>query len=358
MYYLDPASNRVTVASTSITNSKTLFSTSTRLINFQAAVPTVKLGDAWANKNIGVELASTVGFDLQGGYWDVDNVRLTESVVPDGSFEFPATDFADSRLSGWQKTPEPAWYQGGGGFPWDQLMGQFLNTTNGSSTHIENLEGKQAAFMFALPNVALFQDYTTLSGSDTVPSHDFNVKFDVGKSYSLTVGVLGGGGGMSNGATFQISMYYRDALSNRVTVASTSITNSNALFPTNTHFIDFHVRVPTVDGKDPWAGQNIGIQLASTVGFDLQGGYWDVDNVRLDTVRDPILTGSALSNGQFQFKLQSAPGRFEILTTTNIALPSSNWTRSGMITNLTGEVTIVELNNVFGSRFYQLRQSP
>jgi len=209
-----------------------------------------------------------------------------------------------------------------------------------------------------LPNVAIFQDYNTLFGTNTTPTHDFNAKFEAGKSYSLTVGVLGGSGGMSNGATFQISTYYRDAASNRVTVASTTITNTSTLFPTNTHFTDFNVRVPTVLNGDTWAGKPIGVQLASTVGFGLMGGYWDVDNVRLRVVQDPFLTGSTMTNSQFQFTLQSSPGRYEILTSTNVALMSSNWISLGTITNFTGNFPFSDTNTTFGSRFYQARPSP
>src|SRR5262249_44230009 len=150
-------------------------------------------------------------------------------------------------IDGWQKAPEPLWYTfGGGGYPWDLLIGQFLNTQASSSNYIDNMEGAQGAFMFALPDVAVFQDYNSLNGTDSTPSHGFNAKFEPGKSYALTVGLLGGGGGMSNGATFQISLYYRDASSNKVTVASTTITNTLTLFPTNTHFIDFQAIVPPV----------------------------------------------------------------------------------------------------------------
>ena len=358
LYYRDAASNMVTVASTTVTNTRTLFPTNTHFVDFQVRFPFVQASDAWAGKNIGIQLASTVGFDLKGGYWDVDNVRLTESVVPNGSFESPATGFADARMDGWQKAAEPSWYTGGTNFPWDQLMGQFLNTTNGSSTHIDNMEGSQGAFLFALPGVAIFQDYNTIFGTNIAPAHDFSARFEAGKSYALTVGVLGGGGGMSNGVPFQISLYYRDAASNMVTVASTTITNTSTLFPTNTHFTDFNVHIPTVKASDPWAGKSIGIQLASTVGFDLKGGYWDVDNVRLAVVRDPLLTGPAMTKPQLQFTLQSAPGRFEILASTNIALPSASWTSLGTLTNLTGSFSFSDTNAHFGSRFYQARQTP
>src|SRR5262249_29870813 len=203
----------------------------------------------------------------------------------------PATDFAGPAMDGWRKAPQPIWYNDPI-FPWEQLMGQFLNTSNGALNHIDNMDGQQAAFLFALPQLAIFQDYNTISGTSATPSRQFNAQFEAGKSYTLTVGVLGGGGGMSNGVTFEISLYYRDVASNMVTIAATTTTNSEALFPTNTHFTDFQVRIPFVKATDAWAGKRIGIQLASTVGFDLLGGYWDVDNVRL--------TESVVPNSSFE----------------------------------------------------------
>src|SRR5262245_41704501 len=291
LYFLDSPSNIVTVGATSITNSKALFPTNTHFTDFQVRIPFVKATDAWAGKRIGIQVASTVGFDLVGGYWDVDNVRLTESVVPNGSFELPASDFASPFMDAWQKAPQPIWYTDTN-FPWLQLTGQFVNTSNGAPNHIDNLEGQQAAYLFALPDVAIFQDYNTIGGTNQAPTHQFDAKFEVGRSYALTVGVLGGGGGMSNGATFELSIYYRDASSNIVTVAATTITNTKALFPTNTHFTDFQARVPQVKSGDAWAGKNIGIRLASTTSFALTGGYWDIDNVRL--------TESVLPNESFE----------------------------------------------------------
>jgi hypothetical protein len=359
-YFRDAASNMVSVAAATITNSPALFPTNTHLIDFQVRTPIVRTNDAWAGQNIGIRLASTTGFDLQGGYWDFDNVRLTSSLVPNGSFESPETSFADPRLDDWQKAPQPAWYQGGPDHPWDQLVGQFLNTPPGSANHIDNVEGNQAAFLFALPDVAIFQDYDSLTGTNSTPTHDFNLQYETGKSYSLTIGVLGGGGGMSNGVTFQISFYYRDAASNHVTVAATSITNTSALFPTNTHLIDFQAVVPAVKATDPWAGQHIGIQLASTVGFDLQGGYWDVDNVRLEVLpaTGPLLTDIAVTSNHFQFTLQGDPGRFEILSGANPGAPLASWTSLGTITNVNGSVTFTDTNTLTGFRFYQARGIP
>jgi hypothetical protein len=257
-YYRDASSNIVTVAATTITNTRALFPTNTHFTDFQARVPQVKSGDAWAGKNIGIRLASTTSFALTGGYWDIDNVRLTESVLPNDSFESPRTDFASPAMDGWQKAPQPIWYSDTN-FPWAQLTGQFLNPSNGAPDHIDNVDGRQAVFLFALPDVAIFQDYISVGGTNTTPTHDFNLRYEVGHSYSLTVGVLGGGGGMSNGATFATSFYYRDAASNKVTVASTSITNTKTLFPTNTHLTDFNVQLPAVKGSDAWADKQVGV---------------------------------------------------------------------------------------------------
>ena len=44
---------------------------------------------------------------------------------------------------------------------------------------------------------------------------------------------------------------------------------------------------------DPWAGRHIGVRLLSTVGFDLMGGYWDLDNIRLTATGGPALAGVA-----------------------------------------------------------------
>ena len=353
LYYRDASSNMVTVGATTITNSPALFPTNTHFTDFQVRVPSVKTNDAWAGKNIGIQLASTIGFDKIGGYWDVDNVRLVETVVPNGSFESPETDFASPLMDAWQKSPQPFWYDDQGGFfPWSYVMGEFLNTSNGAPDHIDNVDGKQASYMYALPQLAIFQDDTTS------PAHDFNTKFEVGKSYALTVGVLGGGGGMSNGATFAISLYYRDAASNMVTVASTTITNRKALFPTNTHLTDFQALVPDVKSSDAWAGKNIGIQLASTIGFDKIGGYWDVDNVRLQVFRDPALTALNRTNGQFKLALGSDPGRFDVLASTDITLATPNWTNLGTVTNYTGSVSFTDTNSALGRRFYQARPSP
>jgi len=195
--------------------------------------------------------------------------------IPNASFEAPSTVFADPRVDSWQKSPKPDWYDESGGFPWDQLSGVFLNTPSDKPDHITNVEGAQAAFLFAVPQVALYQD------RDSTPTHDFDVPFEVGHAYRLTLAVVGGGGGMKPGVTLELAVYFRDTNGLPVTVASTVITNDPALFPSPNRFTDFQVSVPTVRRTDPWAGKSLGLRIASTVSPDLAGGYWDVENARL-----------------------------------------------------------------------------
>lgn len=164
---------------------------------------------------------------------------------------------------------------------------------------------------------------------------------------------------MQEGTTLELLLYYRDAASNFVTVASTSITNSGALFPTATHFVDFAVQVPTVTTGDAWAGQHIGIQLLSTVSLDLIGGYWDLDNVRLSSTVTPALVAPAYTNGHFSFTLQSELGLpFEILASTNVALALSNWSSLGTLTNVTGATAFTDPATNLNRRFYRARQLP
>jgi hypothetical protein len=360
LYYRDAASNLVTVAATTVTNTPSTFLNTTHLVDCTVDVPAVQAADAWAGQYIGLQLLSTVGFDQTGGYWDVDNVRLSETIeVPNGSFESPATTFVDTRIDHWQKSPKPVWYDESSNGPWDQLMGLFLNTPTNSSSHIDNCDGNQAAFLFALPQVALFQDYNSTDWSSSVPSHAFNARFEIGSSYHLTVGVIGGGGGMTNGATLQLSLYYRDAASNLVTVAAATVTNSSATFPNTTHLVDFKVGLAAVKPTDPWAGQNIGLQLLSTVGFDQAGGYWDVDNVRLTQTIEPMLLGSSRTSGQFTATLQSEPGlKFELLATTNLSLPRTAWTSILTLTNVSGTAPVIDTAPLVGRRFYAAHQIP
>lgn len=278
--------------------------------------------------------------------------------VPNASFESPSSGFVNINVDSWEKSPKPDDYVEGGGFLWSQLIGLFKNTGATSPDHIDNCDGDQALWLFAIPEVAMYQDYDTLDWDDAIPTHAFDATYETGKSYQLTIGVIGTGGGMQQGASMEIGLYYRDFDNNHVAVARTSITNTPSTFTNNTHFINFAVSVPVVKADDAWAGKHIGVQMLSTVTTNLQGGYWDLDNVRLRSVEEPALLNPVLTNGQFQFTLRSEPGTtVEILSTTNLVLPMADWTRVGVITNTTGIMAFTE--SVSGAeRFYRTQRIP
>lgn len=86
LYYRDNSDNKVTVGSTTVTYSLAAFPTNTpslNLIDYTVNVPSVLAGDAWAGKNIGIQLESTIPLQLTSGRnWDIDNVRLTAVPEP------------------------------------------------------------------------------------------------------------------------------------------------------------------------------------------------------------------------------------------------------------------------------------
>ncbi len=234
-------------------------------------------------------------------------VRATVINIPNASFE-SQTNNIDINIDSWQKSAKPDWYDESSGFLWSQLTGAFRNTPTNSADHIDNCDGNEAIWLFADLEVAIFQDYDSMDWNDPTPTHAFDARFDVGQSYQLTVGVIGGGGVMLEGASLDIGLYYRDAASNKVTVAATSITNTAVLFPNNTHLVDFQVRVPTVKPGDAWAGQHVGVQFLSTVITNLQGGYWDLDNVRLEAILDPPTLNFTPAGPDLRISWSSATG--------------------------------------------------
>jgi len=272
--------------------------------------------------------------------------------VPNGSFESPPTTYASPFIDDWQKTAKPDWYdEGSGAFLWTQLTGEFKNLPPGAVGYIDNCDGSQAAWMFVIPQVGLFQDY------DSPSNHAFNAIYEVGKSYHLKVGIIGTGGNMTVGATFQLGLYYRDA-SNMVFVATTTVTNLPTVFSNNTHFIDFRVDTAGVRTTDPWAGQHIGIGLFSTItDTNMEGGYWDLDNVRLTAIRQPALSNPVRSNNQFSLTVQSEPGMvFEVQKTESLA--TGSWSSAGFLTNTYGTALFTDTTAVVGEAYYRARALP
>jgi hypothetical protein len=279
--------------------------------------------------------------------------------VPNGSFEAPATLFVDTRINDWQSTPKPDWYDESGGFEWSQLTGVFRNTPPESADHIVNVDGDQAAYLFAVPEVGFFQDYHSTDWANPTPTHAFDVRFEPGRSYTLTLGVAGGGGNMTSGVTLELSLYYRNTAGERIPVSVTSIPHSPELFPTNTRLIDFETHVPVVQADDPWANRPLGVQVQSTVQPELAGGYWNLDHVRLVASSTPPLLAASLVDGQFALNAQSEPGlRLEILTTSDVTLPLAEWTSLGVVTNVSGSIEVTDLDTTANRRLYRARQVP
>ncbi len=202
------------------------------------------------------------------------NVLCAETIyIPNASFESPQTIFASPDIDFWQEAPTPWWYDETGGYMWTQLTGVFLNVPPEDPSHIDNCDGDQAVWLFAVPEAELFQD--------------LNDVFEVGHAYNLTVGIIGGGGGMLDGVPIEIRLYYRDAEENRVTIGATTYTYDINIGLVK-HFIDVQLDIPQVQMSDQWVGKNIGVQLVSMLTLaDLDpetgraGGFWDLDNVRL-----------------------------------------------------------------------------
>lgn len=202
--------------------------------------------------------------------------------VPNYSFETPTTTFVSSLINSWQETPQPGWYDPAqnGGYTWAQLVGVFANTASGATDHITNLDGNQAALMFGLPQMGLYQDLSST--------------FQAGKAYHLTVGVVGQGGGMLDGVTLDLQLYYRTSPTTTVVIGDTTVTENSTNFPDHTTVQNFTLDIPTVQATDAWAGQPIGIEILSTSNFSNAGGYWDLDNVQLNATPAPEPASVAL----------------------------------------------------------------
>jgi hypothetical protein len=223
------------------------------------AIPTLRLFVAAA----AVLMTSTCGQLLRAAAVPVLNPSFEAPTVPGG---FPAFPVIDS----WQKTPDPG-FPLPGGFTWNDLAGVFPNSAPGAADHIDNMDGSQAAYLISIPGVGFTQD--------------LGVSYGVGVSYNLTLGAVGGGGGMPEGGSLLLGLFYRDAANNIVTIGGAPITFTAATFPTTTHFLDFTFTLPTVQAGDAWAGHNIGLEVLCTSGTG--AGYWDVDNLRFQAVPEP-----------------------------------------------------------------------
>jgi hypothetical protein len=357
LYYRDSSSNMITIVSTNIVYDTNVFTSITNLVNFELDLPGVQATNAWAGQHIGIEYLSTSATNLEGGYWDLGNVQLSSSIyIPNASFELPTVtneDLVATNMISWETFPPQS----------DGAIGVFLNDpvliTNVPNEYIYNLIGTQGAYLFNDPSLALFQDYEAID-STGAQSTNFSAVYQIGKSYQLTTGFIGNTNfGDMPGATLQMSLYYRDSSSNMIPIASTNIVYDTNLFTSITNLVNFTLVSPTVQATDPWAGQHIGVEYLCTSSTNVEGGFWDLGNVELTDTLTPALVNPGLTNGQFEVTLLSEPGLvFQILATTNLSLPVTNWTSLATLTNTTGNTPFVDSTPLLGQRFYLIQPSP
>jgi hypothetical protein len=199
--------------------------------------------------------------------------------VPNGSFELQSAagqpQGVNINIDSWQKAPKPAYFDAietNFGIFWVQTAGVFVDP---STNAYINRDGAQAAYMLAFNQISLSQVLTSPGAT-----------YDVGMSYTLTLGVYGKQ--MLGGETLQLSLYYLDSLNNPITVGTpTTVTFSTATFPGTGPFslIDYSTSSGEVLATDPWAGKNVGLRIESVSGVGQ--GYWDMDNARLTVVPVP-----------------------------------------------------------------------
>ncbi len=206
----------------------------------------------------------------------VSAARAAPIYVPNASFESPVireSPFARPDLADWQQAPPPDWWIGMGytAEDWDNTTGVFYNVPD-VPTWIDNVDGEQAAFLFSTPGVEIYQDLAAT--------------FEAGLALRLTVGLQGGGMGMPLGTPLELRLYYRDDDGVRVTVGSTvAVNTTDESQPHLRHLDDWQLEIAVVSPSDPWAGKNIGIQIISPP--QSPGGFWRVDNVRLEVIPEP-----------------------------------------------------------------------
>ncbi|MCL5280637.1 MAG: hypothetical protein M1376_12110 [Planctomycetes bacterium] len=258
LYYLDGNEPKDIVHQTVEPNGLS----STQLQDFTAVLPTVRAEDAWAGKTIGVALRAAGN---PGGFWDLDNVRLTESMpvsipVENASFESPAVDpngfGAWPFMEGWLELDLDA--------AASSNTGVFLNTPVGNPDCLVNADANQLAFLGSQQGNALEQDLAAV--------------YQIGCSYRLTVAV-----GVSARFppspivpvdTMEIVLYYR-ADDKPVDIVHQTV-EAKGLSSTQLH--EFSVYLAMVQASDAWAGKNIGVAIRAA---GAAGGFWDLDNIRL-----------------------------------------------------------------------------
>lgn len=277
--------------------------------------------------------------------------------LPNASFEGPVTDYADLRIDAWAKTPKPDWYEESQPGEWLQLTGVFKNVPPGEEGHYENVDGDQAAFLFAVPQAGIFQDSTATDLEGAAPEAVLDATYQVGRAYRMTVAVNGGGGGMVDGTQLYLILHYLDEEDAQIPLATSLIEYLPKPAPGPRLLTDHQVSIPAVQAGDAWAGRPIGVQIVS--GAIAAGGYWDLDNVRLESFVAPVLSAPAMAGGHFQFVIEGEAGaQYQIFSTGDVTAPDGTWESLGTVLNETGSVAFTDPTPADAAtpRYYRARQ--
>ena len=258
LYYLD-GNTPVDIASQTV---EAVGVSSTQLQDFSLHLPTVNFNDAWAGKSIGVAIRAA---GQAGGFWDLDNVRLVESLpisiaISNASFESPVLPpgyLGWPFIDGWTEIDNA---------PLGDSVntGVFPNTEPNSFDHIVNADGNQLAFLASELGNGLEQHLsaTYKTGCD----YRLTVAIGVSARYSpATLEPVG---------TLDLVLYYLDG-NKPVDIASVSVAAGGL---SSTYLQDVSLYLPTVNAGDAWAGKSIGVAIRAG---GQAGGFWDLDNVRL-----------------------------------------------------------------------------
>lgn len=201
-------------------------------------------------------------------------VQATPVALVNPSFEAPVVDpmgfGAIPLVNGWWETDVD--------LEASTNTGVFLNTPEGSPDRLTNALDQQLAFLGSERGNSLDQALTSY--------------YKEGYSYRLTVGVAISG--MFPPSTenpfdhLELALYYYDS-NEPVDIAVKSISAAGL---SSTELTDVVLYLSPVEPNDPWAGQTIAIGLRAD---GAPGGFWDLDNVRLEEFKSislPVLNPS------------------------------------------------------------------
>ena len=261
--------------------------------------------------------------------------------VSNALFELPNTTYATPEVDLWNTIPP----QGSN----EAAIGVFTNDpTFDVGAYITNCVGTQAAYIFSDPGLVLYQ---------VLPA-----TYQVGAGYQLITGLIGGPASAeyptpADGAILQMSFFYLSD-TNIVAIGYTNVVNTTNSFSNIIQFVDFELDIPPVQSTDAWAGQNIGVAFSTLLPDGVaEGGTWELNDVQLFST--PCFLNPVVTNGQFTATFKSQPGSaFQILATSNLSIPESNWTAIATVTNTNGTMLFQDSLATLPARFYGARELP